>query len=464
MADMKPEIFHKRTRIAAPAQVVFDWHLRDGAFERLSPPWEAMEVVSRTGGIADGGTVELQVPIGPLKQRWISKHQGFVAGSQFQDVQIRGPFAEFVHTHCVEPDGPHACYLDDKLKYRLPFGPLGALGRSYVAAKLNRAFTYRHQLTAADITAHQTVPSGVKSMKILVVGATGLVGSSLVPMLTTGGHTVVRLSRGRQKPGDPPTLTWDPQAGQIPAEQLEGFDAVIHLAGEGVAAHSWTPAQKARIKESRVKGTSLLARTLAGLKHKPASFCCASAIGFYGTRGDEVCTEKSAPGNDFLADVCQAWEDASRPAYDAGIRSVNMRIGVVLTPAGGALKKMLTPFKMGVGGVLGNGRQYMSCITIDDVVGGIHHCLTHAELTGPVNLVAPTAVTNREFTKTLGRVLHRPTIFPAPAFMLRLMLGEMADGLLLSSTRVRPDRLLDTGYQFRFPELEGGLKHVLGVQ
>lgn len=300
-------------------------------------------------------------------------------------------------------------------------------------------------------------------MKILVVGATGLVGSALVPVLTAAGHSVVRLSRSQPKPGDPSTLTWNPSQGQIPADQLEGFDAVIHLAGEGVAAKSWTPAQKAKIKESRVAGTGLLARTLAGLKQKPKSFLCASAIGFYGTRGDEICTEKSGPGDDFLAEVCRAWEEASRPAYDAGIRSCNMRIGVVLTPAGGALKKMLFPFKLGVGGVLGNGRQYMSCIAIDDVVGAIHHCLTHTELTGPVNLVDPTAVTNREFTKTLGRVLHRPTIFPAPAFALRLMLGELADGLLLSSTRVRPDRLLETGYQFRFPDLEAALKHVLGT-
>lgn len=299
-------------------------------------------------------------------------------------------------------------------------------------------------------------------MRILVVGATGLVGSSLVPFLTTGGHWVVRLSRSQPQPGDPPTLTWDPLKGDIPAGQLEGFDAVIHLAGEGIAAKSWTPAQKARIKESRVFGTALLAKTLAGLKQKPQTFLCASAIGFYGTRGDEVCTETSTPGDDFLAEVCTAWEQASLPSYDAGIRTVNMRIGVVLSPAGGALKKMLTPFKLGVGGILGDGRQYMSCVAIDDVVGGIHHCLTHDELFGPVNIVGPTPVTNREFTKTLGRVLHRPTILPAPAFLLRLMLGELADGLLLSSTRVHPDRLLETGYQFRYPDLEGALKHLLG--
>lgn len=460
---MKTEIFEKRSRIAAPAEVVFDWHLREGAFERLNPPWAPARVVSRTGGIADGGRVELQVHVGPFHQSWVSEHVGFISGVQFQDVQIRGPFAACVHTHRVEREGVGASCLIDHLEYKLPFGPLGILGRAYVSAKLNRMFTYRHQLMMADIAAHQAVPVGVGSMKILVVGATGLVGTSLVPMLTTGGHSVVSLSRSKQLPGGPPTLTWDPIAGQIPADQLEGFDAVIHLAGEGVGAKRWTAAQKVRIRESRVVGTSLLARTLAGLKQRPQTFICASAIGYYGTRGDEVCTETSAPGDDFLADVCQAWEQASRPAAEAGIRTVNARIGVVLSPAGGALKKMLTPFKLGVGGVIGDGRQYMSCITIDDVVGGLHHCLTHEELSGPVNLVVPTAVTNREFTKTLGRVLNRPTIFPVPAFAARLAFGEMADGLLLSSTRVRPDKLIESGYQFRFPDLEGGLKHVLGL-
>lgn len=463
MSEMKTETFHKRTRLAAPAAMVFDWHLREGAFERLNPPFEPATVVSRTGGITDGGRVVLQVPIGPFHQTWISEHRGYVPGVQFQDVQIQGPFAACLHTHRVEPDGPDACYLDDKLEYRLPLGPLGALGKSFVAGKLQRMFDYRHRLTAADVAAHHNVPAGVTSMKILVVGATGLVGSALVPFLTTGGHTVYKLSR-RNPNSDSKTIVWDPTTGKIPAAELEGFDAVIHLAGEGIATRRWTPAQKEKIRDSRVGGTTLLAGALAKLTRKPKHFLCASAIGYYGNRGDEICAETSAPGTDFLADVCRDWEKATQPAAEAGIRVVNMRIGVVMSPHGGALEKMLTPFKMGVGGVLGSGKQYMSCITIDDVVGGIHHCLTHEELTGPVNLVDPYAVTNRDFTKTLGRILNRPTIFPAPAFVLRIAVGEMADALLLSSTRVVPNRLLQSGYQFRFPDLESGLKHVLGLK
>lgn len=300
-------------------------------------------------------------------------------------------------------------------------------------------------------------------MKILVVGATGLVGSALVPFLTTGGHTVLKLSR-RDSNHDPRTIIWDPTTGKIPVADLEGLDAVIHLAGEGIATRRWTAAQKEKIRDSRVGGTSLLSGALSKLTHKPKHFLCASAIGYYGDRGNEVCTESSAPGKDFLAEVCEAWEKATQPAVAAGIRVVNLRIGVVMSPQGGALRKMLTPFKMGVGGVLGSGQQYMSCITIDDVVGGIHHCLTHEELNGPVNLVDPNAITNREFTKTLGRLLHRPTILPAPAFALRIAVGEMADALLLSSTRVVPSRLLSSGYQFRFSDLESGLRHVLGLR
>jgi uncharacterized protein (TIGR01777 family) len=456
-------VFEKRSRFSAPASMVFDWHLRPGAFERLNPPWERAQVTSRSGGIADEGLVTLRVPVlGPIRQTWISQHQGFIDGVQFQDRQVTGPFASFVHTHKVEPDGVDACHLIDHIEYVLPFGPFGAAGRSFVRRKLQRVFDYRHRLMMADISASRAIPTGVGSMRILVVGSTGLVGSTLVPLLTTNGHTVVSLTRGT-KSDKSTSIHWNPENGELKPADIEGFDAVIHLAGENVAGHRWTREQKIRIRDSRVVGTTLLARTLASLKMKPKVFLCASAIGFYGSRGDEVCTEQSAPGDDFLARVCKDWENSTEAAERAGIRVVNMRIGVVLSPAGGALKKMLTPFKMGVGGVVGSGKQYMSCISIDDVAGAIHHCLTHEDLYGPVNLVSPVPVTNQEFTKTLGRILHRPTILPMPAFMCRLAFGEMADGLLLSSTRVTPNLLLKSGYRFRQPTVEESLKHVLGA-
>lgn len=297
-------------------------------------------------------------------------------------------------------------------------------------------------------------------MKILVSGSTGLVGSALVPFLVSGGHEVVRLVRGQPQLGAT-EVPWDPQAGTIEAAKLEGLDAVVHLAGENIAGR-WTAAKKARIRSSRVEGTRLLAETLARLKRPPKTLIGASAIGYYGHRGGEVLREDSPPGAGFLADVCREWEAAARPAAEKGLRVVPLRIGVVLSAAGGALARMLTPFKLGLGGRIGPGNQFMSWIAIDDLTGAIHHALTTESLRGPVNAVAPRPATNLEFTKTLGRVLGRPTIFPMPAFAARLAFGEMADELLLASARVEPAKLVSSGYRFRAPELEGALRHLLG--
>ena len=298
-------------------------------------------------------------------------------------------------------------------------------------------------------------------MKILVTGATGLVGSALVPFLAGGGHEVVRLGRSAPGAGD---LRWDPEAGVLEPDALEGFDGVVHLAGDNIATGRWTAEKKRRIRESRVKGTSLLAAALAGLERPPRVLVSASAIGFYGDRGDEELTEQSPAGSGFLSEVCGEWEAATEAAEGKGIRVAHARLGVVLSKDGGALAKMLTPFRLGAGGIVGNGRQYMSWITLDDTVAAIAHLLATESSAGPVNLVAPNAATNREFTKTLGRVLRRPTLFPLPGFAARLAFGEMADALLLASTRVKPAGLLDSGYAFRHGSLEEGLRHVLGAR
>jgi uncharacterized protein (TIGR01777 family) len=299
-------------------------------------------------------------------------------------------------------------------------------------------------------------------MIIAVTGASGMVGSDLVKKLEGAGHLVRCLVRHEVKDADR-EIRWDPDAGQIDAAELNGVDAVVHLAGENIAGQRWSEDFKRRILESRVKGTKLLATTLANLEMKPAVLVSASATGYYGNRGDEEVDELAPSGNGFLAEVCREWEAAVEPAHDAGIRVVKLRIGPVLSPKGGALAKMLLPFKMGVGGVVGSGRQYFSWIELDDLVSAIVFALENESLIGPVNAVAPGAVTNREFTKTLGRVLGRPTIFPMPAFAARLAFGEMADEMLLGGVRVAPHELTAAGFQFAYPQLEPALRHLLNA-
>jgi uncharacterized protein (TIGR01777 family) len=296
-------------------------------------------------------------------------------------------------------------------------------------------------------------------MNILVTGASGLIGTALVSSLASSGHAVTRLVRGQQTAQEK-TARWDPMAGTIDAGAIEGVDAVVHLAGENIAER-WTPAKKAKIRDSRVKGTQLLSETLIRLSPTPKTLVSASAIGYYGDRGAAILTEDSVSGRGFLSEVCRAWEAATEPAQQRGIRVVQLRLGVVLSPDGGALAKILPPFRLGLGGVLGSGQQYMSWIALDDVIGVIQHVITTDALQGPTNAAAPRAVSNQEFTKTLGKVLGRPTAIPLPAFAARLMFGEMADEVLLASARIQPVKLLASGYQFRYPELEGALRHLL---
>jgi len=296
-------------------------------------------------------------------------------------------------------------------------------------------------------------------MDVLISGATGLIGSALVADLEAGGHRPTRLTRSPKEPGD---IRWDPLAGEIDASRLGGHDAVVHLAGESIAEGRWNQEKKRRIMESRERGTRLLAETLAGLPEPPKVMVSVSAVGYYGDRGDEVLTEESPPGSDFLAEVCKVWEAAADPAREAGIRVVHPRLGIVLSPEGGALGTTLPIFKLGGGGRIGNGRQWWSWVALDDVVGAIVHALENDAVEGPVNVGSPNPLTNAQYTRVLGRVLNRPTIFPLPAPAARLVLGEVADALLLASQRMEPARLAATGYAFHYPELEGALRHLLG--
>jgi len=294
-------------------------------------------------------------------------------------------------------------------------------------------------------------------MDVLVSGGTGLIGETLIPELEAGGHRVRRLSREPRSQGD---IRWDPDAGIIEGD-LAGADAVIHLAGESIAEGRWTQEKKRRILESRKKGTRLLAEKVAALPEPPSVMVSASATGYYGNRGNELLDEESEPGTLFLSKVCQEWEAAAEPAREAGIRVVHPRFGIVLSTEGGALGTTLPIFKLGGGGKIGSGRQYWSWVAFDDVVGAIMHALNSDTLRGPMNVVAPDPPTNAEYTKTLGRVLGRPTFFAVPAPAARVGLGEIADELLLASARVEPTKLEETGYEYRHPELEDALRYLL---
>jgi uncharacterized protein (TIGR01777 family) len=450
------------TEIPLSADTVYAWHTRPGAMERLVPHWEELKVLEREG-VFGAGSVTFEVGVGPLRARWKAVYRDTIPGRQFVDVQEEGPFASWAHTHAFEPIGPDRCRVSDRIEFEMPFGPAGELASGAVEHRMARAFAYRHATLRDDLASMQQ-HSTTGPRNILISGATGLIGRTLIPMLTALGFRVKRLVRGEPRSAD--DVRWDPANGQLDPAALEGIDAAIHLSGESIASGRWTADRKREIMESRLKGTTLLAETLARMKRPPKVMISASAIGIYGDRGEEMLVETSplrtGPDAYFVEQVGHAWEAATEPAERGGIRVARTRFGLILTPAGGALAAMLPAFQAGVGGRMGNGEQWMSWISIDDVLGALHHVLLTEHLRGPVNLTAPTPVRNAEFAHVLGTVLHRPSILPAPASALRLAMGEMADELLLASSRVLPERLRETGYQFRQPNLEQALRHVLG--
>ena len=315
---------------------------------------------------------------------------------------------------------------------------------------------------AGGMTSAESAPAGGPgsgARRIVVSGATGLIGGKLLPALSRAGWAPERLTRHAPAGSD---IAWNPATGTIDAARLEGAEAVIHLAGENIGAHRWTAERKARIRDSRITGTTLLATTLAGLDRTPRVLLSVSAIGIFGDRGDELLNESSPVGTDFLAEVGEAWEASADPAQDAGIRVVHPRLGVVLHPDGGALERLLGVFRLGAGGKIGNGEQWLSWIARTDVVSALHFLLRDEDFRGPVNVVAPNPETNASFSKTLGHVIHRPALATVPAMAVRLMLGgEMANATVLASQRVRPKALDEYGFRFQFPHLEGALRHEL---
>jgi uncharacterized protein len=453
-----PEFRH-RVELDHPVDEVFRWHERPGALERLTPPWEQVRVREREGGIRPGGRVVLGIRKGPAELTWEVEHNVFERDRLFVDEQKRGPFAHWRHEHRFHDLGNGRTALEDVVDWEPPLGSLGrTFSGPFIQTSLERLFAFRGRRLAGDLDLHSRY--GDAPLTVAVTGSTGMVGEALTGFLRTGGHRVLRVTRSGPEQDD--RIRWDPREGTIEAAKLEGVDAVVHLAGESIAGIRWTAAKKEEILRSRVEGTLLLARTLAELRSPPRVLVSASGKDYYGDRGDERITEAGDQGKGFLAEVCRRWEGATQPARAVGIRTVHLRTGMVLSPGGGVLGTILLPFKLGLGGRLGSGRQYTSWIDLDDEVGLIRHALGDSRIRGALNATSPNPVPNAAFTDVLGRVLGRPTILPVPALAIRTLLGEMGRELLLSGQRAVPALALETGYRFLYPDLEESLRHQLG--
>lgn len=454
------EKFTLTTRIERPAAEVFAWHERPGALGRLCPPWEKVEVVSATGGVRDGARVVVRNRRGPFSLEWHVEHRGYVAGREFRDVQLSGPFASWEHLHRVTPDGASACLLTDDISYRLPGGAVGRLlGGGHVRRELARLFAWRHATTKADL--ELAARYDTRRRRIVVAGASGLLGTALVHFLLTQGHEVVRLVR--RGPVGTGEALWNPARGELAPAIVSGADVVVNLSGENVGAGRWSAARREAILRSRVDATRTLVAAMKAAERPPEVFVSASAVGFYGERGDEVLKEDAAIGSGFLPEVCLAWETHADVAARAGIRTALLRFGVVLTPAGGALAKMLPVFRLAAGGRVGTGRQWMSWVGREDAIGAVYHAIMTSSCRGPFNVCAPGEVTNSGFTRELASTLGRPAVLPVPAAVLRAVFGQMANETLLASTRATPAALIDSGYVFRHAQVGDCLRHELGV-
>jgi uncharacterized protein (TIGR01777 family) len=454
-----PGTYDYRSEMPASAEDVFVWHARPAAFLRIQPPWEPVEIVSKHGAFGDGHRVTFRMSLlGPAHTTWTAELHDVEPGRRFVDRQVSGPFASWDHAHTMTPAGPGRSTLAEHVEYRLPLW--GRVGSGLVRRRLTAMFAYRHAVTASDL---RRLAKSSARPAVAVTGSRGLVGTELTHFLTTGGYPVVRFVRGDPKPAawDDGTrsVKWDPDAAVDPSA-LEGVGAVVHLAGENIGAGRWNESRKRLIRESRTGPTRRLAEAAA--KAGVKVLVSASAVGVYGDRGDEELDESSPPGPGFLADVCKAWEEATEPAERAGVRVVHLRIGIVLSPKGAALGEQLPAFRAGAGAVLGTGKQWLAWITVNDLVGAVHHALVTEPLAGPVNATAPHPATNREFGRTLARVLRRPYLMTLPRPALRLTFGEFADATLLASMKARPRKLEASGFAFDHPELEPALRFLLG--
>ena len=445
---MKPVTNHFQFVSTLPfsAEKVFSWHLQPGALERMLPRWINCKVI-QAGSPADIGSLTvLEMTMFSITKIWKARHVDFFPGTGFVDEQETGPFPYFRHTHRITAAGVGST-LTDSIEYLAPW----YIPDGYIQRQLQRQFMFRHKRLLSDLSVMERYP--LPARRILISGGSGLVGSSLSSFLKVAGHSVFYLKRGLSDLQHN-IIGWDPEnLGGYHIEEFEGFDVIIHLAGENIGKRPWSKKQKQRLFTSRCRDTEQLAQILLSTKTPPKLFISASAVGIYGDRGCDLLTEESTASDDFLASLCSAWERASSCLDTIGVRRIQARFGYILDPQGGMLQSILPVFRMGLGGKMGSGRQMIPWVALDDVVYALYHCLAHPELSGPVNVVAPNCVSQQEFAKTLARSIRRFSCCSIPAWVIKLLLPERAEALMLRSAHVVPIKLKKSGYEFIYSDL-----------
>lgn len=461
-------MFHKTSTLPYNQQTVFEYHSQLGAIDRLIPPWERVKILKRNDSLQVGSEVLLQQSLGPLKMEWLAKHTAFEPPIRFQDQQIRGPFKSWIHDHIVEPVSEQSAKLTDSVIYQLPYGPAGRLGSSWIADKISSMFSYRHRTTLLDldlVSHFRSLVSNNTPLRIGIAGSSGMIGRRVCALASIAGIEVVRIVRPGAGGSDAEVpshkITELSTRGFADQDAMEGLDAVIHLGGFGIADRRWTTSTKEKILSSRVDSTKSLVHWLKTLKTPPKKFVCASGVGAYGDRGEDVCSDMNhnhdvKAGDTFLEQVSRLWEAAASDFSDRGTVCIG-RLAMAIHPLQGALSKMIPVFRLGLGGPMGNGKQYWSWIHVDDAAAAFLHLAINPNSSGVYNLASPEPLTNSEFSRVLAHKLGRWSVFPAPQFGLKLMLGQMADELLLSSVRALPDRLESEMFPFRAKTLSEAL-------
>ena len=447
-----------KNEMPVSAEKLAAWHESPGAFGRIQPPWESAEIINKATEIADGLEEHIQIKLGPIKKMWIARYHDVIQDKQFCDLQVSGPFGYWDHKHVFKALDGDKSELEDNVTYKEPMGVIGRfLAGGMIAGKLERMFKYRHTTTYADLERHFN--REVNTQKVVITGGTGLVGTALTALLKTMGHDVYILTR---KPTKDFHIKWDPANKVIDKEKLAGTGAFINLAGSGIAV-PWTKNAKKEITDSRLQSSQLLVDTIKSMETPPKVVMTASGSSIYPLATGEEYDESGPVGEGFLADLATKWEGIFDGLKDIGVRSVVLRIGIVLSPAGGAMQKMLPAFSLGLGGPFSKGDQYMSWIGIDDLIDIITFALDDERYEGVINAVAPQSVSNKEFCLTLGKVLKRPAFLPVPAPVLKMIPGGMGDEIFLASNRVKPAKLEELGFKFRQTDLESCFRHLLGL-